>query len=50
LVLLESFIVGFFDFKAFKKANRKKAAKQAKYISLTGAFLAIVLFLINVFI
>ncbi|HEY5562534.1 MAG TPA: CLC_0170 family protein [Clostridiaceae bacterium] len=50
LVLLESFVVGIIDAKTFRENNRKKAEKQAKFISLAGAFIAIMLFIINVFI
>ena len=50
LVLFESFILGIIDSKTFKKEERRNAEKKAKFISLAGASLAIVLFFINVFI
>lgn len=50
LILIQGFILGFFDVKSFEKENLNQVAKKAKVVGRGAIIIAIILFILRKFI
>jgi hypothetical protein len=50
LILIQGFILGFFDVKSFEKENLNQVAKKAKVVGRGAIIIAVILFVLRKFI